>query len=813
MFKSIEEIKDFQNNLRGLNDSFIFYYLNTIYQNILMREESPNEDINEFNNKNLFSTQKQKASEKGISFRNFLQYFDIQEFMCERIFNYLDKSKTNKLTKNEFVNGINTIFFGNITELYKMIFYMCDFNENNKIHKFNMKLILSYIPVKSYEEQHEYIKHINSIIDSYFQNLDKKFPEKNIKETKEIDYDLYKSSIEEYINDKSQQNSNNFNNNGAFLLFISLISYIYHNYPFKTENMNYCNFIKNKFLMKVPQNKNKPPNIERYSNIKIGGSVNPLINSMNNPKKTNNSRNNSNSSKDGLTKNNPKQRSNSLHNSKKSKFKKVNKEEKFINRLSDKELKIINSKDNSDNKEEKIKNDLLVSVNNNNFSEDNNNHLGSRFRNNPKEPKGKVGPFQLSPVNKNDKNPVFNYDSNKESDEVLIIEEGENNINTNEKKDDEYSDILFKYSEEENSKFMKKYFATIRGKEILFFSSKLKNELCAIWNISKTIIITKEKTSIGKYTYYPIKFINYNRSFCLIFFEEQEKQKIFAKKCEEFTNFLKFEDFFEFKEKIGEGHFGLVKRCIEKSTGKEYAVKIMNKNKIKERDLNFLIQERNYMSLIKHPNIVSLIKDFEDEQNLYFVMEYFKGGDLSKYLNKIKNDKEKNLEKISAKIIRIIALGVQYLNHFGIVHRDLKPENIVFEKEGDIKSIKIIDLGVAITLPYGKQSSDPIGTLAYIAPEMYTHNAYSYKVDVWSLGILLYYLASGGVVPFFDEKMDETIMGKKIVFTHQEYPEKYFGDKSKSLITLIDKALEKNPEKRITIQKFLSEEWLNKYSK
>ena len=203
MFKSIEEIKDFQNNLRGLNDSFIFYYLNTIYQNILMREESPNEDINEFNNKNLFSTQKQKASEKGISFRNFLQYFDIQEFMCERIFNYLDKSKTNKLTKNEFVNGINTIFFGNITELYKMIFYMCDFNENNKIHKFNMKLILSYIPVKSYEEQHEYIKHINSIIDNYFQNLDKKFPEKNIKETKEIDYDLYKSSIEEYINDKS----------------------------------------------------------------------------------------------------------------------------------------------------------------------------------------------------------------------------------------------------------------------------------------------------------------------------------------------------------------------------------------------------------------------------------------------------------------------------------------------------------------------------------------------------------------------------------------------------------------------------------
>ena len=815
MFKTVEEIKNFQNNLRGLNESFTFYYLNTIYQNLLMREESPNEDINEFNNKNLFSTQKLKASEKGISFRNFLQYFDIQEFMCERIFNYLDKSKTNKLTKNEFVNGINTIFFGNINELYKMAFYMCDFNEKNKIHKFNMKLLLSYIPVKTYEEQQEYIKYINSIFHNYFQNLDKKFPEKNIKETKEIDYDLYKNSIEEYINDKNQQNNNNFNNNGSFLLFISLISYIYQNYPFNTENMNYCNFIKNKFLMKVPQNKNNSSKSERNNSFKFTAPQNLLLKSFvnNSPNKGVNSRNNSNKSKDLSKKDNSNQRSNSLLHSKKSKFKKNNKEEKKLtNQLSDEELKIIKKKDNSDNKEEKMeKLNLFASVSNPNLPEVSKKALGENFRNNFNESKSKVGDFHLSPIKKKQKNNLFIYDSNQDNEDILIIEEGENNINTLDK--DEYSDIVFKYCEEENSKFIKKYYASLRGKEILFFSSKLKNELCSIWSISKTIIIIKDKASIGKYTFYPIKFINYNGSFCLLFFEEQEKQKIFAKKCEEFTNFLKFEDFFEFKEKLGEGHFGLVKRCIEKSTGKEYAVKIMNKSKIKEKDLNFLIQERNYMSLIKHPNIVSLIQDFEDEQCIYFVMEYFKGGDLSKYLNKIKNDKEKNLEKISAKIIRIIAIGVQYLNHFGIVHRDLKPENIVFEKEEDIKSIKIIDLGVAITLPYGKQSSDPIGTLAYIAPEMYTQNPYSYKVDVWSIGILLYYLTSGGIVPFFDEKMDETIMGKKVVFTHQEYPEKYFGDKSRSLFNLIDKALEKNPEKRITIQKFLSDEWINKYSK
>ena len=802
MFNTVEDIKNYQKNLRPANDNFIHYYLNTIYQNLLIREESPNVDINEFNNKNIFSnTQKQKANEKGISFRNFLQYLDIQEFMCERIFNYLDKSKTGKLSKNEFVNGLNTVFFGNITELYKMAFYICDFNENNKIHKFNMKLILSYIPVKTYEEQQEYIKKINSIINNYFTELDQNNPELNIKIDKEINYDLYKKSIEEYINNTDKQDSNNFNNNGSYLLFINLISYIYLNHPFVTESMNYCDFIKNKFLMKVQHNRNRLPNTERNNSFKLTTSSKKVteVSIKTSLFDIKTQRDKKPDSKELFQKGEKKQRANSLHNSKIIKKIDKKKEQNLPYQLSDEEMKIIKTykdKNLSDNK----------AINNIKNQKD-------------------VASFKLnSPRQNKDKN-ILNSNSNKdgkdEGDILIIEEEDVNNTNNNTnninkmniKEENEYSDILYKYCEEDNSKYIKKYFAIIKGKEILFFTSKLKNELCSIWSISKTIIITKDKTNIGKYTYYPIKFINYNRSFCEIYFEEQDKQKIFAKKCEETIHFLKIEEFFEFKEKIGAGHFGVVKKCIEKSTGKEYAVKIMNKNKIKEKDLNFLIQERNYMCLIKHPNIVSLVKDFEDEKCIYFVMEYFKGGDLSKYLHKIRETKEKSLERISAKIIKIIAQGVEYLNQFGIVHRDLKPENIVFEKEDDIKSIKIIDLGVAITLPYGKQSSDPIGTLAYIAPEMYTHKPYSYKVDVWSLGILLYYLASGGAVPFDDEKMDESIMGKKVVFTHQEYPEKYFGDKSKSLISLIDKTLEKNPEKRITIHNFLKEEWLNKLSK
>ena len=810
MFTSIEELKSFQKQLRPSNENCIYYYLNTIYQFLLMREESPGADINEVNSKNLFSnTLKQKANENGISMRNFLQYFDIQEFMCERVFKYLDKTKTGQLTKNEFVNGLDTIFYGNIQELYKMVFFMCDFNDKGKIHKFNMKLILSYIPVKTYEEQQKYIKNINSIIDHYFTDLDKRFPEKNIKVDKEIDFDIYKNDIEDYIKDKNNITNQNskFNNNGAFLLFINLISYIYINNPFNRENMNFCKFLKNKFLMKVPK---KPNKIENILNNNNSNTNNTNTNNTTNKEKDNNKNTinvniNENSDKDLQLKNKGKNRSNSLYNSKMKKNNhNVNTEKKQNNNelfdihkkiVSTKELNLfhpsnkktlfsdVTKSDKEKNKDNKNTDFLAFSMNLNELKKE-------KLRSFRKEKNDNLTP----PKNKK---PELNLE--QESDET---------------KNNDYADILYKNCEEDSSKFIKKYYGELRGKDILFFTSKLKNELCTIWNISKCIIIPLEKINISKYNYFPIKFINYNQSFCLIYFEEQDKRNIFLKKCEENTSYIKIEDLYEFKEKIGEGHFGLVKRCIEKSTGKEYAVKIMNKNKIKKKDLQFLIQERNYMMLIKHPNIVSLIQDYEDENCLYFVMEYFKGGDLSKYMRKIiDNQKEKNLERIGARIIKIIAQGVEYLNQFGIVHRDLKPENIVFGIEDDIKSIKIIDLGVAITLPFGQQSSEAIGTLAYIAPEMYTHTPYTYKVDVWSIGILLYWLTSGGVVPFDDEKNDESIMGKKVVFMHQEYPEKYFGDKSKGLINLIDKALEKNPEKRINIHAFLSEEWLNKYNK
>ena len=180
------------------------------------------------------------------------------------------------------------------------------------------------------------------------------------------------------------------------------------------------------------------------------------------------------------------------------------------------------------------------------------------------------------------------------------------------------------------------------------------------------------------------------------------------------------------------------------------------------------------------------------------------GGDLRYHLSYYSKPFTEDMIKF---IIINISLCLQYIHKKGIIHRDIKPENIMFAEQNEIKSLKIIDLGVCQTISYEELASEPIGTNGYISPEIYLHHNYSFKIDIWSLGVILYLLITGGILPFDDEKMDSQTIGKKVIYLQQEYPEKYFGNKSKSLITLLDKMLEKNDNKRININELIKDSW------
>ena len=356
-----------------------------------------------------------------------------------------------------------------------------------------------------------------------------------------------------------------------------------------------------------------------------------------------------------------------------------------------------------------------------------------------------------------------------------------------------------------NPTIINKNFAVLSGKEILFFTNENKAELADLWYVYKShITIGKEYVNNTQYYSVNINYFNNYAMSKLYFIKENECQN-FAKKIKKAIHDLSFTDYYELGEQLGQGHFARVCKCKNKNSKKFYAVKIVNKEDLKLKDLELIHQEKSFLSLIKHPNIICLKDYFEDKTSMYFVTDFYSGGDLITFLEK----NPKISEKTAARIIRKIAEALKYLNIFGIVHRDIKPENILFSEENEIKSLKIIDLGVCKTLTYGQTANEPIGTNGYISPEIYLHKEYSFKTDIWSLGIILYLLITQGILPFDHEDMDNKVIGKKVIYLQQEYPDEYFGKCSKSLINLLDKMLEKNYEKRIDINDLLKDSWFN----
>jgi len=388
--------------------------------------------------------------------------------------------------------------------------------------------------------------------------------------------------------------------------------------------------------------------------------------------------------------------------------------------------------------------------------------------------------------------------------------DSQKNMDIIQEEKEELSELYcFKAHEDNNASMnptiINKTYAVLSGKEILFFTNDNKVELTDLWYVYKShITIGKEYVNNTQYYSVNINYFNSDTINKLYFIKENESQN-FANKIKKTIHDLNFTDFYELGEQLGQGHFARVLKCKNKNSNKFYAVKIVNKEDLKQKDLDLIHQEKSFLSLIKHPNIICLKDYFEDKKSIYFLTDFYSGGDLITFIEK----NPKISERTAAKIVRKIAEALKYLNIFGIVHRDIKPENILFSEENEIKSLKIIDLGVCKTLTYGQMANEPIGTNGYISPEIYLHKEYSFKTDIWSLGIILYLLITQGILPFDHENMDNKVIGKKVIYLQQEYPDEYFGKCSKSLINLLDKMLEKNFEKRIDINCLLKDSWFN----
>ncbi|XP_061462599.1 serine/threonine-protein kinase MARK2 isoform X8 [Rhineura floridana] len=247
---------------------------------------------------------------------------------------------------------------------------------------------------------------------------------------------------------------------------------------------------------------------------------------------------------------------------------------------------------------------------------------------------------------------------------------------------------------------------------------------------------------------------------------------------------------------IGKGNFAKVKLARHVLTGKEVAVKIIDKTQLNSSSLQKLFREVRIMKVLNHPNIVKLFEVIETEKTLYLVMEYASGGEVFDYLVAHGRMKEKEAR---AKFRQIVS-AVQYCHQKFIVHRDLKAENLLLDAD---MNIKIADFGFSNEFTFGNKLDTFCGSPPYAAPELFQGKKYDGpEVDVWSLGVILYTLVSGSL-PFDGQNLKE--LRERVLRGKYRIPFYMSTDCE----NLLKKFLILNPSKRGTLEQIMKDRWMN----
>ena len=281
-------------------------------------------------------------------------------------------------------------------------------------------------------------------------------------------------------------------------------------------------------------------------------------------------------------------------------------------------------------------------------------------------------------------------------------------------------------------------------------------------------------------------------------FSTKKKESIHFDK----SNFIRMKednifDEYDLKNKLGEGAYGCVYKVQQKTTNFLRAVKAIKKKHVDYEEFN---NEIEVLKALDHPNIIKLFDCYQDKRYYYMVEEYCSGGDLFDYIQKEKFFTEQKAGTIFNQLLS----AVNHLHKKNIVHRDLKPENIVLIESGNNEVfIKLIDFGTSITIK-GKNLTQELGTIYYIAPEVFMNN-YNEKADIWSCGIILYTMLCGHP-PFCGNK--ENIIKSKILHSKLVFPSKEFNKVSNEAIEYIKSLLSYNPEKRPSAEEALNNKWL-----
>ncbi|CAD8145301.1 unnamed protein product [Paramecium pentaurelia] len=363
----------------------------------------------------------------------------------------------------------------------------------------------------------------------------------------------------------------------------------------------------------------------------------------------------------------------------------------------------------------------------------------------------------------------------------------------------------------------------------MYFNNKNANltksdEHLYFQNKKDKFLIKKHYYLFNQYLVMKNKFINFEN--CQITYDESKQNQIYdsfillQKEGKKFQIYGKKESLFKwfehlkhytiqrnFKNKfkkcelLGRGSQAKVYKILNIKTGKTFATKQFEKNKINESSLSHLLKEISILRQLNHDGITKFYEVFENKKKIYIILECLNGGEL---LDQIRSPSYQYNEQFVMDFASNLLKIIDYVHQTGIMHRDLKPENLILKDSNNYTDFAIADFGLAEFYKNDVQYLEKCGTIGYIAPEVLRNKPYDQKIDIYSIGVILFTLFTGSL-PF---------VGNSTIEIYQNNLQAKINASQLKQINITDKAkqfvfslLNENPEKRPTAQEALKHEW------
>ncbi|WVZ74544.1 hypothetical protein U9M48_022713 [Paspalum notatum var. saurae] len=285
---------------------------------------------------------------------------------------------------------------------------------------------------------------------------------------------------------------------------------------------------------------------------------------------------------------------------------------------------------------------------------------------------------------------------------------------------------------------------------------------------------------------------------------------------------------YEIGEEIGRGRFGVVRRCTSRATGESFAVKSVDRSQLADdldRELVQLEPKLARLAGAGNPGVVQVHAVYEDEAWTHTVMDLCPGPDLLEWLGL--RGGAPVPEPLAAAIVAQVAQALVLCHRRGVAHRDVKPDNILVDaaaaapdaEDGDEEDeaeseaeaaprARLADFGSAAWVGAGGlgRAEGLVGTPHYVAPEVVAGDEYGAKADVWSAGVVLYALLSGGALPFSGDSAVEVLAA--VLRGSVRFPPRVFGGVSPAAKDLMRRMICRDEWRRFNAEQVLAHPWI-----